>query len=141
MGSLGSLWDHIKQQKYERGKAIDSVKEIGDSKSNGTSVTFLPDKSIFIDTNYVYDILAARMRELSFLNKGIRLVVVDKTIKKEKSYEFKYDGGLIEFILSEQSQNYDLDKTEFRQIISGFIIILSWAELFSLATKHPELSR
>ena len=52
-----------------------------------------------------------------------------------------YDGGLMKFILSEQSQNYDLDKTEFRQIISGFIIILSWAELFSLATKHPELSR
>ena len=52
-----------------------------------------------------------------------------------------YDGGLIKFILSEQSQNYDLDKTEYHQIISGFIIILSWAELFSLATKHPELSR
>ena len=38
------------------------------------------------------------MRELAFLNKGIRLVVVDKTVKKEKSYEFKYDGGLIEFV-------------------------------------------
>ena len=59
----GKIWE----QKYERGKAIDSVKEIGDSKSNGTSVTFLPDKEIFSETiEYNYETLSLRMRELNY---------------------------------------------------------------------------
>ena len=74
----GKIWE----QKYERGKAMDSVKEIGDSKSNGTSVTFLPDRDIFIETiDFNYETLSLRMRELSYLNKGIKISISDKRRK------------------------------------------------------------
>lgn len=64
-------------QEYERGKPVYDVKTLGDTTDRGTIVTFQPDETIFITTSYHYDILAARLRELSFLNKGIRLGIVD----------------------------------------------------------------
>ncbi len=95
----GKIWE----QKYERGKAIDSVKEIGDSKSNGTSVTFLPDKEIFSETiEYNYETLSLRMRELSYLNKGIKISITDKRKKDKKGNYFCENffskEGLKEFI-------------------------------------------
>ncbi|HEY5687784.1 MAG TPA: DNA topoisomerase (ATP-hydrolyzing) subunit B [Yeosuana sp.] len=95
----GQIWE----QEYERGKAMYPVKAIGTSDKRGTTVTFTPDKTIFTQTvEYSYDTLASRMRELSFLNKGITINLIDKRSKKENGeYEgevFYSDEGLPEFI-------------------------------------------
>ena len=95
----GKIWE----QEYSKGKSLEPVKEVGKSNETGTIVTFLPDKSIFQDINtYSYDILAARLRELSFLNKGITITITDKRNKdKDGNYtseEFFSKEGLVEFI-------------------------------------------
>ena len=74
----------IFQQEYKKGSPLYPVKQIGETDQRGTQVTFLPDKSIFLDTNYDYEILTKRMRELSFLNKGISISVTDKRNKNEE---------------------------------------------------------
>jgi len=68
----------IYEQVYERGKPVADVKEIGVSEKTGTIINFIPDDTIFTTTEYHYEILSARLRELAFLNKGIRLSIVDK---------------------------------------------------------------
>ena len=93
----------IYAQEYQRGKSVEPVKEIGKSDKNGTIVTFLPDKTIFKDINtYSYDILATRLRELSFLNKGITISITDMRNKDDKgnfvNEEFHSKEGLVEFI-------------------------------------------
>ena len=73
--SDGKIWE----QEYEKGKAMYPVKGIGDTDDRGTAVTFLPDPSIFqTTTEYNYDTLASRMRELAYLNKGIKISLSDK---------------------------------------------------------------
>ncbi len=74
------------------------LKQVGKSKNTGTKITFLPSKEIFSSTKFSSTIIQKRMRELAFLNKGVNLVVLDKTLKKEKKIEFKYEGGIIEFV-------------------------------------------
>lgn len=93
------------QQEFERGKPIYSVKEIGASDKTGTSVTFLPDNQIFITTDFSFEILSSRLRELAFLNKGIRLSITDKRDVEEngngnhyRSEEFYSEEGLKEFV-------------------------------------------
>ncbi len=90
------------QQEYERGKPLYSVKETGTSDRTGTTTSFKPDHEIFTVLEYKYETLAARLRELSFLNKGIKLTLTDKREKDEegafKSEEFYSEGGLIEFV-------------------------------------------
>ena len=89
------------QQEYQTGKPLYDVKVIGESTETGTEVTFKPDKTIFEVSEYNYDTLAARMRELAFLNKGIRINLTDKRQKDEKGndvYNSYYsEGGLKEF--------------------------------------------
>jgi DNA gyrase subunit B len=90
-------------QEYECGVPKFPVKEIGTSTSNGTSVTFLPDASIFVESVYKYDILASRLRELAFLNAGITLTLTDKRHKDDETGEFRSeifhsDEGLKEFV-------------------------------------------
>ncbi|MCD6202090.1 MAG: DNA topoisomerase (ATP-hydrolyzing) subunit B [Bacteroidales bacterium] len=68
----------IFMQEYSKGKPLGEVKEIGTTGKTGTIVTFIPDDTIFITTEFKYEILAARLRELAFLNKGIRLSLTDK---------------------------------------------------------------
>ncbi|HRC33224.1 MAG TPA: DNA topoisomerase (ATP-hydrolyzing) subunit B [Bacteroidia bacterium] len=89
-------------QEYSCGKPLYSVKEEGETTSRGTTVTFLPDSSIFITDVYQYDTIAARMRELSYLNKGIRITLTDKREKDENgnhaTEEFYSTRGLIEFV-------------------------------------------
>ena len=91
----------IFQQEYAIGKPLYSVKEIGTSDKTGTEITFTPDGTIFESTVYNYETLAARMRELAFLNKGIRIVLTDKRETNEDgtfvSNEFLSQGGLAEF--------------------------------------------
>ncbi|TPV34111.1 DNA topoisomerase (ATP-hydrolyzing) subunit B [Paucihalobacter ruber] len=93
----------IYQQEYERGKALYPVKQIGETDKRGTVVTFKPDATIFTQTvEYTYDTLASRLRELSFLNKGITITLTDKRQPNEKGefevQTFHSDEGLKEFI-------------------------------------------
>ena len=83
---------------FEDGESVKPLKQIGKSKKNGTQIKFLPSKKIFSSIKFSSQIIQKRIRELAFLNKGIKLTVLDKTQKKEKVYEYKFDGGLIEFI-------------------------------------------
>ena len=90
-------------QKYSKGKPLTEVKVVGDATDTGTIITFHPDATIFTQTTvYKYDTLAARLRELSFLNKGIRISLTDKREKLEngefRSEEFFSEKGLPEFI-------------------------------------------
>jgi len=95
----GKIWE----QEYERGKAMYPVKVIGDTDFTGTEVTFLPDDSIFQQTTeYNYDTLASRLRELAYLNKGITITLTDKRNKNEKGEHetetFHSKEGLSEFV-------------------------------------------
>ncbi len=83
---------------FNNGKAKKPLKEIGKSKETGTQITFLPSKEIFSSTKFSGSILIKRMRELAFLNKGIKITFVDSSQKKEKTQDFKFDGGVLEFV-------------------------------------------
>ncbi len=83
---------------FKDGDAKAPLKQIGKSSTTGTKITFLPSNEIFSSTKFSSQIIQKRIRELAFLNKGIKLTVVDKTQKKEKIFEYKFDGGLNEFI-------------------------------------------
>ena len=83
---------------FRNGDPKAPLKQTGKSKKSGTKITFLPSKEIFSSTKFSSAIIQRRMRELAFLNKGVNLVVLDKTLKKEKITEFKYDGGIIEYV-------------------------------------------
>lgn len=92
----------VYEQEYKIGKPQYDVREIGTTDKTGTYVTFKPDNTIFIETVYHFDILAARLRELSFLNKGIHLSITDKRRTDEEGNiikeEFYSEGGLKEFV-------------------------------------------
>ena len=89
------------QQEYNIGKPLYDVKEVGPSSYRGTIVYFEPDTSIFYESVYQFDILAARLRELSYLNRGIRILLTDERDIQEdgtqRSQEFYSEGGLKEF--------------------------------------------
>jgi len=89
------------QQEYNIGKPLYDVKEVGPSSSRGTIVYFEPDTTIFYESVYQFDILAARLRELSYLNRGIRILLTDERDIQEdgtqRSQEFYSEGGLKEF--------------------------------------------
>jgi len=83
---------------FKNGKAKAPLKVIGKSKNTGTEITFLPSKEIFSSTKFSASILIKRMRELAFLNKGIKIIFTDASQKKERISEFKFDGGVLEFV-------------------------------------------
>ncbi len=83
---------------FKDGEALKPLKETGKSKETGTQITFLPSKEIFSSIKFSGNILIKRMRELAFLNKGIKISFVDSTQKKEKIQDFKFDGGVLEFV-------------------------------------------
>ena len=86
------------KQRYERGKVMYPLKEIGTSTLNGTKVTFMPDDTIFETTVFDYDTLRARLRETAFLTKGLKVILTDKRPGKEKERSFHYEGGIKEFV-------------------------------------------
>ena len=86
----------IHTQSYTLGKTEDKIKIIGDTTKTGTTVHFLPDDSIFSETEYEYDILANRMRELAFLNEGIKIHISDERSGKEET--FQSEGGIKDFV-------------------------------------------
>ena len=112
----GKIW----QQEYQRGKVVAPVESIGDTTETGTEVTFKPDPEIFVQTlDYNYETLSLRMRELSYLNKGIKIVIIDRRSKDDKgeyiTETFQSKDGLKEFI-------HFLDET--REAIIGDVIAM-----------------
>ncbi len=92
----------IFEQEYKQGKPLYDVRQIGDTTDRGTIVTFLPDPEIFETAEYKFDILAHRLRELSYLNKGLTLQLTDEREKENgefKTEQFFSEGGLQEFVL------------------------------------------
>jgi DNA gyrase subunit B len=95
----GSTWE----QTYSKGQPTSKLRKTGANKNRGTKVHFLPDRSIFTATEYNYDTLAQRLRELAFLNKGLLITLTDERTTDSKTgepkrAEFKYNGGIAEFI-------------------------------------------
>jgi DNA gyrase subunit B len=87
---------HEYYQKYKLGKAATKLKKLGKTDTTGTKIRFHPDFSIFQKDDYQFEILSTRLRELAFLNKGLKITLIDDREKKTK--EFKYDGGIISFV-------------------------------------------
>jgi DNA gyrase subunit B len=83
-------------QSYERGAALAKLKPVGKTKKTGTKITFWPDEEIFETTDFNFEVLTQRMRELSFLNRGIRIAITDE--RAGKSHDFQYKGGIVEFV-------------------------------------------
>jgi len=83
---------------FKNGDSVRPLKIIGKSKKSGTQINFLPSKNIFSLTKFSFNIIQKRMRELAFLNKGLKISINDLTLKKTKNVEFKFDGGILEFI-------------------------------------------
>ncbi len=94
----GKIW----MQEYSDGKPITEVKTIGDTTKNGTTIKFTPDSEIFEETVYKFEVLAVRLRELAYLNAGLKLSLTDERNKNEdgsfKKEEFFSEGGLKEFV-------------------------------------------
>ncbi len=83
---------------FLNGEAKKPLKQIGNSKETGTQITFLPSKEIFSSIKFSDVILIKRMRELAFLNKGIKIRFTDSSNKKERKHEFKFEGGVLEYV-------------------------------------------
>src|SRR6266851_4870632 len=88
----GEVWE----QSYEIGKPKGKIKVTGKTRKTGTKITFHPDPSIFENHKYSYEILAQRLRELAFLNKGLKITLTDE--RSDKSAEFRFTGGIAEFV-------------------------------------------
>ncbi len=87
---------HIYTQRYERGVTKTPLEIIGDTEETGTTITFKPDHLIFDELNFSYDTLRSRLRELAFLNAGLRIEILDE--RTEEGESFHYEGGIISFV-------------------------------------------
>ncbi len=88
--------DKVYHQRYERGRTKTKLKECGKSKATGTTVTFKPDATVFETMDFSFDTLSQRLRELAFLNRGVRIDFADE--RSGKTHTFKYDGGIASFV-------------------------------------------
>lgn len=86
----------IHEQRFERGKAVGDLQVVGKSNKTGTTITFKPDREIFSEVEFRYETLVTRIRELAYLNKGLRISLKDENTEKEET--FLYEGGLRQFI-------------------------------------------
>jgi len=90
---------HIYHMRFERGNTVSKLAKVGNVKSTGTEVTFKPDKTIFKEVQtFSYDILAKRLRELAFLNKGVSIKLIDQREDKPKEATFLFKGGIVSFV-------------------------------------------
>ena len=86
------------KQRYERGKVVTELEELGATDRHGTTVTFLPDEEIFEDTVFDYATIKQRLREMAFLTKGLRISLTDKREECKKTDSFHYEGGIMEYV-------------------------------------------
>ena len=129
------------EQRYERGKPTAPLKVTGKTKKRGTMVTFKPDNQIFEILEFSFDVLAQRLRELAFLNKGLAITLKDE--QKEKEQTFRYKGGIVSFVEHLNEAKTPLHKTIFVEIEKSDMILEvalqyndSYAEnLFSFANN------
>jgi DNA gyrase subunit B len=94
-------------QSYSRGKTTCALKEIGESKKTGSRTTFWPDPEIFDEVDYDFSTLEFRLREMAFLNKGVKITLKDEREGKKKQVVFHYEGGIREFV-KHQNQNKEV---------------------------------
>src|SRR5271168_730325 len=87
---------HVYEQSYKKGNPSSKLKETGKTRRTGTKITFHPDPEIFDTTKFSYDVLAQRLRELAFLNKGLKITLEDE--RNDKKAEFRFTGGISEFV-------------------------------------------
>jgi DNA gyrase subunit B len=92
------IWrdNKVYAQSYQRGKPVASLEVTGKTRKRGTKITFLPDSSIFETTDFSFEVLSQRLRELSFLNAGVRITIDDE--RADKKNEFQYRGGIVHFV-------------------------------------------
>jgi DNA gyrase subunit B len=88
----GKVW----RQTYQRGEPTSPIKDVGTTEGTGTRVKFTPDREIFKSIEFSFDVLSQRLRELSFLNAGLRIQITDE--RSGKSHDFCYEGGIISFV-------------------------------------------
>ena len=88
----------IYNQRYERGKVMHPLKVVGETDQTGTTVTFLPDKDIFEETVYDYEVLKQRLREMAFLTKNLKIILRDDREEEQIVREFHYEGGIKEYV-------------------------------------------
>lgn len=88
----------IYKQRYERGYVKSKLEVVGETDKCGTRITFLADDEIFDETNYEYDTLSKRLKEIAFLNKQITITFEDKRAEQEKKEVYHYEGGIVEFV-------------------------------------------
>jgi DNA gyrase subunit B len=86
------------RMKFQRGDVLSELEVIGDTEVTGTTVSFKPDIEVFEETEFSYDTLSQRLRELAFLNAGLLITIVDE--RSGKKHDFKFDGGIVEFVKS-----------------------------------------
>ena len=104
---------HVWKQTYKMGVPLEPLKKVGKTKKTGTELRFLPSTDVFSDTVFHYDILAKRLRELSFLNKGVRIELKDEISGKEDVFE--YEGGIRSFV-----EHLARKKTALHQTVMHF---------------------
>ncbi len=88
----GQVW----QQSYRRGKPVTKLQVTGKTRRRGTKITFHPDPEIFGELQFSYDVLAQRLRELAFLNRGLKITLADE--RSDRRAEFRFTGGIVEFV-------------------------------------------
>ncbi len=124
---------HVYRQNYACGIPVDDLQVVGDTTRSGTMITFKPDASIFTHTEFSYDILANRLRELAFLNRGIRIVFKDE--RTDKSDLFIYEGGIVSFVAHLNANKVGLhpDPIYFSQSIGNVALemAIQWTDSFS----------
>ncbi|MEW6359923.1 MAG: DNA topoisomerase (ATP-hydrolyzing) subunit B [Planctomycetota bacterium] len=115
---------HVYFQRYERGKPVTGVETRGAAKRRGTKVTFKPDEEIFGEIEFVYDTIAARQRELAFLNRGLKITITDERGEEAKAETFQYNGGLKAFIqhLNREKDVIHRDIIYFEKEENGIVV-------------------
>jgi DNA gyrase subunit B len=111
----------IHHQKYERGNPLMDVIVVGETSRQGTVTRFKPDTEIFDAIEYSFDILSKRLRELAFLNKGIKIIIEDERLPQKKSKEFQFEGGVKSFVsfLSESKKPIHKEPIYFEGLREG----------------------
>lgn len=89
---------YIFRQEFERGNPTTDLKKVKKTENHGTAITFYPDRKIFEEIDYKFEILAARMREMAFLNKGLKIIMTDLRVEPQKRETYQYRGGIVDFV-------------------------------------------